>query len=400
MIQGYCTPRFEGLRTEFARNFSERGEVGASIAIYLEGKLEVNLWGGLADKASSSPWKEDTMALVFSATKGLAAMCMHILVDRGLISFDAKVAKYWPEFAANGKAEITIGMVLSHQAGLPVFQEALPDGALKNWPLIISRLEAEAPLWAPGTQTGYHSLTLGYLQGEILRRVTGKTIGQFLHEEIAKPLGADIWIGLPTEHHGRVATAYFDDPNPDSPLFAKIMAEPNSMVGKMVTNRGNDTGPENINSAARRSAEIPASGGIVTAKGLARAYSPLSLDGSVDEVRIVNKAMLPYMRYVRSASAKDNMLQVRTAFTYGFSKSWGDRKLGEGEYVIFGEHAFGTAGMGGSMGFADPDAQMSFGYVMNRHGAGIGLNSRSQSLIDAAYRTVGFSNSDAGFWAR
>ncbi|MGQ3049214.1 MAG: serine hydrolase domain-containing protein [Niveispirillum sp.] len=400
MIHGYCTPKFEGVRAEFARNFENRGEIGASVAIYVGGTLEVSLWGGVADAASSRAWEEDTLAAIFSSTKGLSATCMHILADRGLITFDAPVARYWPEFAANGKAGITVGMVLAHQAGMPVFREPLPDAGLTDWRLIVSRLEAEAPVWAPGTQSGYHAVTIGYLLGEILRRVTGRTIGQFLRDNVAGPLGADVWIGLPAELHDKVATAYFDAPSPDSALFRKIVEEPQSLAGLLVFNSGNDHTPESVNSAARRSAENPSAGGIASAKGLARVYAPLALDGSVDGLRLVSRDMLPYMRYVRSAAAIDPILQVATAFTSGFSKSWGDRRRGEGEHAIIGEQAFGTAGAGGSMGFADPQAQMSFGYVMNRLGPGIALNNRCQSLIDAAYTALGFAGSDPGFWIR
>lgn len=400
MIQGYCTPRFEAVRAEFTRNFEDRGEIGASVAIYAGGKLEVNLWGGVADTASARPWEADTLVAVFSSTKGLSATCMHMLADRGLIAFDAPVATYWPEFAANGKADITVGMVLAHQAGMPVFRTPLPEAGLTDWSLVISRLEQEAPVWMPGTQSGYHAVTIGYLLGEILRRVTGKTIGRFLREEVAGPLGADVWIGLPTELHDKVATSYFDAPNPDSALFRRMLEEPDSLAGLLGTNSGGDHTPESVNSAARRSAENPSAGGIATAKGLARIYAPLALDGSVDGVRLVSTAMLPYMRYVRSAAAIDAILEVPTTFTYGFSKSWGDRKLGEGEHVIIGERAFGTAGAGGSIGFADPQAQMSFGYAMNRLGPGIALNSRCQSLIDAAYGALDFSSSDPGFWVR
>lgn len=400
MIQGYSTPRFAGVRAEFTRNFEDRGEVGASVAIYVGGKLEVSLWGGLADVASASAWKEDTLTAVFSSTKGLSATCMHMLADRGLISFDAPVATYWPEFAINGKANITVGMVLAHQAGLPVFREPLPDAGLTDWPLVISRLEKETPFWVPGTQSGYHAVTIGYLLGEILRRVTGKTIGQFLREELAGPLGADVWIGLPSALHARVATSYFDEPNLNSALFKRMIGEPDSLAGMLAANSGNDHAHESVNSAVRRSAENPSAGGVASAKGLARIYAPLALDGSIDGLRVVSKAMLPFMRYVRSAAAVDVILEVATTFTYGFSKSWGDRRLGEGEHAIIGEHAFGTAGAGGSMGFADPQAQMSFGYAMNRLGPGIALNDRCQSLIDAAYGALNYSNSDAGFWVR
>lgn len=397
-IGGFCDPRFAAVRAEFERNFRERGELGAAVTIHHQGRAVVDLWAGTADQASGRPWAENTMVTVFSATKGLAATCMHMLVDRGRLDIDAPVARYWPEFAANGKQDITVAMVLSHQAGLPYWVEPLPEGALYDTKLITDRLAAQAPIWEPGTTHGYHAITIGTMEAELVRRITGRTIGAFLRDQIARPLGADVWIGLPQAEEARVATVYLAAPDPKSPLARKLAAEPNWGGAKVFTNNGNDSTPANINSARRHAAEIPAAGGIVSARGLARVYAPLSLDGALGRVRLVGKARLPGMRNTRSASSRDQILQVPTTFTLGYSKSWGDR--GAGERVTIGEHAFGTPGFGGSIGFADGDAEMAFGYVMNKHGVGTGLNERGQSLIDAAYRAVGFATSAPGFWVR
>jgi CubicO group peptidase (beta-lactamase class C family) len=399
-VQGFCKPEFAEVEAEFHRNFAERGELGASVSIIVEGKLCVDLWGGVADQASGRAWEQDTIAPVFSATKGLSAICMHLLIDRGLLDIDAPVARYWPEFAANGKRDITVAMVLSHQAGLPVWQELLPEAALYDWNLVASRLAAEAAIWEPGTCHGYHAATLGVLEGELVRRITGKTIGALLRAEVAERLGADVWVGLPESEEERVATVYLSELGPQSPLFQKLTADKNWFGWKMMGNCGNDVTHRNVNSRRRHAAELPAIGGIASARGLAQAYAPLSLDGSIDGIRLVDKSSLPAMRAVRSASDRDLVLQVPTTFTLGFSKSWGDRRLGEGEHVIIGEQAFGTPGMGGSLGFADGEARMSFGYVMNKHGPGVGLNDRGQSLVDAAYRAVQYSSSEPGFWVR
>ena len=399
-VQGICAPGFEEVRSEFERNFAERGEMGAAVSIFVDGKSVVDLWGGTADQATGTPWENDTMAVVFSATKGLSAICMHMLIDRGLLDVDAPVAQYWPEFAANGKENVTVAMMLSHQAGVPVWREPLPAGAFLDWDVATGALAAEAPIWQPGTRQGYHAATLGFMEGEVLRRITGRTIGGFLRDEVAGPLGADVWIGLPQSEEGRVATLTLGEPNPASPMFRKLMSDQEWVGWKMITNSGGDISPDSVNSRARHAAELPAIGGIASARGLARAYSPLSRDGSVDGVRLVGEHRLAGMRTVRAASSCDAMLQVPTTFTLGFSKTWGDRRLGQGEHVILGEHAFGTPGMGGSLGFADGEARMSFGYVMNKHGGGVGLNDRGQSLVDAAYRAVGFTSSDPGFWVR
>ncbi|MDQ4420993.1 serine hydrolase [Sphingobium sp. DEHP117] len=398
-IHGFCDDIFKNVREEFAANFEERGELGASLAIYLDGKLVVDLWGGIADTSTGCPWEESTMAVVFSATKGMAAICMHMLADQGLLEFDKPVAAYWPEFAANGKENITVAMALSHQAGVPVWQlQDLPSGAFNDFDFVSRLLAAETPVWEPGTAHGYHAVSIGVIEGELVKRITGRSIGTFLREEVARPLGADVWIGLPEAEESRVSTSYLSDGNPQSPLTQKLNSDPGWIGWKLITNGGDDLAY--TNSRERHAAEIPASGGIASAKGLARLYAPLSLDGSIDNVRLVQPQSLHAMGAIRSASDCDLILRIPTTFTLGFSKSWGDRRLGSGEYMILGQNAFGTPGMGGSMGFADTEARMSFGYVMNKHGSGVGLNERGQSLIDAAYRALGFSSSAPGFWVR
>ncbi|MFC4257711.1 serine hydrolase domain-containing protein [Marinobacter lacisalsi] len=399
-IKGYCHADFDQVREEFQRNFEEHGEIGASVAIQIDGETVVDLWAGTADQNSGRLWQVDTSAVIFSCGKGISSLCLHMLADRGQLDFEAPVAKYWPEFAANGKEKVTVAMVMAHQAGLPVWDEPLPDGAMLEWDLVTQRLAEQTPMWEPGTTHGYHALSHGYLVGEILRRIDGRTIGRFLAEEIAGPLKANAWIGLPEEEEGNVATAYFDEPSPTSPMFQKIMNEPDWFGCKLINNTGGDIDPAMINSRARHAVEIPAAGAIATARGLARIYSVLARDGSVDDIRLLKPTSIAPMATVRSASDVDLVLRVPTAFTLGYSKQMGHRGLGEGEHVIIGEHAFGHAGMGGSMGFADPQDRMSFAYVMNRHGSGVGLNNRGQNLVDAAYRSLGYSEAATGAWAK
>ncbi|WP_337188055.1 serine hydrolase domain-containing protein [Phenylobacterium sp.] len=396
-IHGHCAPPFAAVREAFERNFAEHGERGAAVAVRYRGELVVDLWGGDAD-AAGRPWGRDTLAVVFSTTKGLAAICLHILADRGLVAFDAPVARYWPEFAARGKAGITVAMALSHQAGLPVWQAPLPQDALLNWDLAARRLADEAPLWEPGTAHGYHGLTIGWLEGELVRRVTGRTIGAFFREEVAARLGADAWIGLPAAEHHRVADMELPAADPASDFFRKVVGEPDWYGAKLVTNDGGDIA--GVNGAPRRAMEHPSAGGIANARALAHIYAPLSLDGALGDVRLVSADRLPGMRNTRSASGCDLILRLPTTFTLGFSKSWGARGLGPGNHVILGEHAFGTPGFGGSLGFADGEAGLAFGYVMNRMGGGVGLNDRGQGLVDAAYRSVGYRTSEPGFWVR
>jgi len=396
-IHGHCAPAFAAVRDAFERNFAEHGERGAAVAIRHRGEPVVDLWAGAADPAGR-PWEDDTLAVVFSTTKGLAALCVHMLVDRGLVDVEAPLARYWPEFAANGKGGVTVAMALSHQAGLPVWQGPLPEDALQNWDLAARRLGDEAPLWEPGTAHGYHGLTIGWLVGELVRRVTGRTIGTFFREEVAGPLGADAWIGLPDAEHHRVAEMELPAPDPTSDFFCKVAAEPDWYGAKLVTNDGGDI--NGVNSPERRRMEHPSAGGIANARALAQVYAPLSLDGSHDGVRLVGADRLAAMRTVRSASSCDLILRLPTTFTLGFSKTWGARGLGPGNHVILGEHAFGTPGFGGSIGFADGEAGLAFGYVMNRMGGGVGLNDRGQGLVDAAYRAVGYRTSEPGVWVR
>jgi CubicO group peptidase (beta-lactamase class C family) len=397
-VHGLCAPEFAQVADAFARNFSEYGEVGAAVSICLDGKPVVDLWGGTADRDSARPWGEDTMAVVFSATKGMAATCMHMLAERGLLDFDAPVAHYWPEFAANGKEGITVAMALSHQAGVPVWRAELPPRALCDFDLVAERLAAEAPVWEPGTALGYHPVTIGVIEGELVRRITGRTIGTFLREEVARPLGADIWIGLPEAEEHRVATLYLSERDPHSPMMRKAASDPAWIGWSFINNIGGDR--DHVNLRERHAAEIPAAGGIATARGLARLYAPLSRDGAVDGVRLLQPSSLDAMRELRSATDCDVLLRIPTTYTLGFSKSWGARRLGSGQHVILGKNAFGTPGMGGSIGFADTEARMSFGYVMNRHGSGVGLNERGQGLVDAAYRSLGFTTSAPGIWVR
>ena len=202
---GTCDPRFAAVRDEFERNFAERGEVGASVCVTLDGATVVDLWGGHADPTTGRAWEPDTIGVIWSCTKGATALCAHMLVTRGALDLDAPVASYWPEFAKNGKSAITVRMLLAHQAGLAAFSEPIADNGYRDWDLIVQRLEDQEPLWAPGTRHGYHALTFGHLVGEVVRRADGRSLGTFFRDEVAEPLGVDLWIGLPEAHEARVA---------------------------------------------------------------------------------------------------------------------------------------------------------------------------------------------------
>lgn len=381
-VHGACDPKFQLVQQEFEKNFRERGEVGASVCITLQGKTIVDLWGGMARADTQTPWTTDTVSIVFSSTKGATALCAHMLASRGKLDLDAPVATYWPEFAQAGKAHVPVKMLLNHQAGLPAVRAPLPQGAYADWELMVNALAKEEPFWEPGTRNGYHALTMGWLVGEVVRRVSGKSLGTFFQEEVAKPLGLDFWIGLPEEYESRVA-----------PMIA---AEPDS---QSLTGNYMGARPE-YDSRAAHAAEIGAAGGITNARGLAGMYAPLACGGKLNGVELVRPDILARMSRVSSATGRDAVLVMPTRFALGFMKSMDNRRepVGVQDSVLISEDAFGHVGAGGSFGFADPRAAMSFGYTMNRMGPGASLNDRGQSLVDATYRSLGYQSDASGAW--
>jgi CubicO group peptidase (beta-lactamase class C family) len=400
-VSGSCVPRFERVREEFERNFVEREELGASLCVILDGEPVVDLWGGVADAATGRRWERDTLSVVMSCTKGATALCAHILIDRGQLELERPVAAYWPEFAKLGKDEITVRMVLNHQSGVAHVSPTIPDGGCNDWELMIGLVEDTVPFWQPGTRQGYHAITIGYIVGELVRRITGRTVGAFFREEVAEPLGLDFFIGLPAEHEHRVAPSVPFVPDPDKPLpphFQAAFADPDSLPSVSYRNLGGWFG--NWDTREAHAAELPAVGGVTNARGLAGMYAPLSLGGALRDVRLVSAVAVDRMRAPQSMSDVDALLLLRTSFTLGFSKSWPNRELGPSNSVIIGEDAFGTPGMGGQIAFADPACHLAFAYTMNRHGLGTGMNERGQSLVDAAYEILGSPSSEPGFWVR
>lgn len=390
-IQGICDNRFRAVEEEFARNLAERGEVGASVCVTIEGRTVVDLWGGIADRHTHRPWERDTLVLVWSCTKGATALCAHLLISRGLLDLDRPVASYWPEFGQAGKDGITVRMLLNHQAGLPAIRQPLIAGGLYDWDYMTGVLAAEAPFWEPGTRQGYHATTFGHLVGELVRRISGRPFDVFFREEIAAPLGLDFHIGLFEEHEPRVApTIRADPPPPGAPRsrFLEAMAgDPASIQALTVKNSGRRTIPGDHDSLAAHQAVLPSQGGLSNARGLAELYAPLAQGGG----QLVDADTLKQMSAVSSAIGIDATLLVGLRIALGFWKSSDNRRgpPGAQDSLILAEEAFGHPGMGGSLGFADPGTKMSFGYAMNKQGAGVGLNERGQHLVDAMYRAIG-----------
>ncbi|MET4577922.1 serine hydrolase domain-containing protein [Ottowia thiooxydans] len=384
-IQGYCAPRFRSLLNAFIENFDDDVEHGASLAVEQEGETVVDVWGGFADLKTRRKWEQDTIGVVFSNTKAATALCAHILVDGGALEIDKPVAHYWPEFAAAGKVDVTVRMLLDHSAGLPALREMLPDGAAFDWSEMTQRLAAETPYWKPGTSVGYHGLTFGWLVGEVIRRVAKQSLGSFFQERVAQPLGIDFWIGLPESEESRVATILPASPAemPRNAFERAIANEPDSISNLYFRNTGGWR-PSGFNSRRGHSAEIGAAGGITNARSLARMYSALSLGGERQGVRVIGEETLKRASEVSSATNEDLCLLVPTRFAAGFMRSMDNRARGL-DSANFGRDAFGHVGAGGSLGFASPRHRIGFGYTMNHMGPGVLLNSRAHRLTKALY---------------
>jgi CubicO group peptidase (beta-lactamase class C family) len=401
-VEGTCDPRFAAVREEFERNLAERGEVGASACVTVGGETVVDLWGGVADPATGRPWERDTIGVVWSCTKGAAALCAHMLISRGDLDLGAPVIDYWREFGKGGKEDVSVRVLLSHQAGLAAIREPVPDGGLCDWERVVDLLAAQEPLWEPGTRQGYHALTFGHLVGELVRRVTGRSLGTFFRDEVAGPLGLDFWIGLPAEHEGRVApTIPADPPGPGDAVpdfYVQAITDPTSIPALVLMNSGGLMVPGAMDTPAVYAAEIPAVNGVANAHALAGMYRPLALGGSVDGLRFLDEATLAEAARVASATQVDATLAVPTRWGLGFMKSMDNRHLPGGieDSALLTEDAFGHAGMGGSLGFADPVARLSFGYSMNKQAGGLGVNRRGQALVDAVYRALGYRQPDGG----
>ncbi|WP_298171345.1 serine hydrolase domain-containing protein [Novosphingobium sp.] len=395
-ISGSCDAQFTGVLAEFRRNFEERKEVGASVAITLGGRLVVDLWGGEARPATgedaAEPWARDTVSIVYSCTKAATALCLHQLVDQGKISYETLVGDIWPDFASGGKEATTVGMMLAHTSPVPHLRDPIRTGGLADWDYMTARVAAEPAHWEPGTRQGYHGVTYAWTVGQIVRLVAGMPMGQYFRETIAGPLGLDFHIGLPESEEPRVAPMIAPDPaevNFTSAFFRAATTQPGSLPNLFLTNLGG----ADFNSREVHAAEIGSANGITNARGLAGMYAPLANGGGT----LLSQTRVHRMGRVSAATHSDAVLCQPMRFAMGFMMSTDNRESGA-DSLILGESAFGHVGMGGSVGFADPAQGLSMGYTMNRMGAGILVNARGQALIDAAYRAVGMASDASGAW--
>jgi CubicO group peptidase (beta-lactamase class C family) len=374
-IHGTVAPGFEAVREAFASNFEKGLECGASVAVTRDGEPVVDLWAGDAGP-DGAPWQEDTIVNVYSTTKTMAAISILMLADRGEIDLKAPVAYYWPEFAKKGKQEVTISHVMSHSAGLSGFEPPLDAvEQLYDWDDICARLAAMEPWWTPGTASGYHAVTQGYLQGEILRRVDGRSIGRFFREEVAEPLGADFHIGLDPKHDARVGELI----PPKTGLGEQSTGAPGSIAAR--TFAGAALTAKEPQTRAWRAAEIPAAGGIGNARSVARIHSALACGGTVDGVKLMSEAGVERARE-EQVRGQDLVLGAPLVFGNGFG-------LNDPSFPISpNPRSFFWGGWGGSLAIIDLDARASIAYVMNRMEGNLMGDLRGGTVAGAAFAAL------------
>ncbi|MFJ2025692.1 serine hydrolase domain-containing protein [Streptomyces sp. NPDC087897] len=387
VMNGEVAAGFEPVREAFAANFAEREDIGAAVCVYQHGRPVVDLWAGVADPGTGRPWERDTLQLVYSATKGATATAAHLLAQRGELDLDAPVAAYWPEFAANGKAEIPVRWLLSHQAGLVALDQPVPLDQALAWHPMAAALAAQRPQWTPGTAHGYHGRTWGWLVGEVIRRVSGRTPGRFFAEEIAAPLGLDFFIGLPAGERNRLSRMVYRRPDVDLTTMPEesvpealrdlvaAWRDPSSLSNRAY----GVTDPANIDfdSPEVQAAELPSSNGVGTAHSLARMYA--ALISEVDGVRLLTPETLA-LATKEQAYGRDQVMVVPSRFSSGFM-------LPTSTVSMTGPVSFGHTGRGGSLGFADPEHDVAFGYVMNHVIGGAG-DVRATSLAEAVRESL------------
>jgi CubicO group peptidase (beta-lactamase class C family) len=379
-IHGQCDPRFRAVREAFAENFATRDEVGAAVAVTIDGKSVVDLWGGHADAGRTRPWERDTIVHVWSTTKPLTALCAHVLIDRGVLDVEAPVARYWPEFAAGGKADVRVQHLLTHRAGLAAVRSPLPPAAIYDWKTMAGALAAQEPWWEPGAHVGYHVLTFGWLVGEVVRRVSGKSLGRFFRDEVSRPLEVDFHIGLAAEEDARTADTIATPPTDPGDLLVQALGDPESMRAKAFFNP--PFVPELVNTRAWRATEIPAANGHGNARAVARLYGALARGGELDGVRLLRAATLVRATH-EWCRGTCLVTGVPCRLGLGFALALPEWPLGPGA------HSFGHPGAGGSLGFADPDARLGFGYTPNRMEPGFAMKPpRLMALVDAVYASL------------
>ena len=374
-VSGQCDTRFDGVREEFTRNFTESGEVGAAVCVVIDGDTVVDLAGGWADRAAHTPWQLDTLVDFYSVGKAFVALLALQLVDAGRIALDDPIAAVWPEFAAEGKEGATLRHALCHRAGVPAIHETLTDDDLWNWDTMAGALAATAPWWEPGTRHAYHTNTYGHLIGEVVRRVSGETCGRRL-AEVTGPLGADVIVGVPAAEQHRCAEVLFDSFGPQ--LTSDDLAALEGDVRMEMLSYFNPPGFSSmgvVNTAAWRGAEVPSTNGHGSARGVARLYAALLEPGRLLSEDLLAEATSP------QSEGYCPILHEDVTFGLGFKPTVPRRPFGPNP------GSFGHFGTGGAVGFADPAGGVAFGYVMN-HVIPRWQSTRNRALIDSLYASL------------
>jgi len=400
-VHGFVSPGFEGVRDAFAANFETEpdafnqmlgvdvNEVGSAVSVFRHGEPVVDLWAGVADRSTGRPYTSDTLQLVFSASKGITAIAANLLVERGLLDLDAKVTDYWPEFGQAGKGDVIVRWLLSHRVGVPWIDGEMTIAEVMSWTPVIDALEVQSPAWEPGTQHGYHATTFGWLVGELIRRVSGKSVGAFIQDELSIPLGLDLWIGLPDELHDRVAPLEVIEVPTDpvlAPMFEQFLG-PTTPLGRALYAPGNawqELQFASFNLPEVWRGEVPAANAITNARSLAKLYAACvseveAADGS--RTRLFSPEHINEMNRQQTDGVDHVVMDLDIQYGLGFHLPGSFLPLG-------GLKSFGHHGAGGSVGFADPDEELGFSYVMNRMFLGVTGDPRSGSLIDATYAAL------------
>ena len=381
-IHGFVSRGYEAVREAFAENFARRREVGAACCVYHKGEKVVDFWGGIRNKTTGEPWQEDTMALVYSATKGMAAMTLALAHSRGWLNYDERVCTYWAEFAQNGKEKVTVRQLLAHQAGLFAFDKPVDRSVVADLDRLAEVLARQKPAWEPGTRQGYHAVTIGYYESELLRRTDPqhRSLGQFFQDEIATPLGLDFYIRLP-ESIPDSRLAPLIDPTFSEMLFGFPLRmtfdvwNPRSNIRRALT--GSEL-PHDAQHIYTRNLEVPAGGGVGTARAIARAYSVFATGGRELGLRPETLKELAAPARPAANGFYDEVMKGEVQFSLGFMKS--------SPLLSFGSPAsFGAPGAGGSLGFADPQTQIGYGYIPNQKGVSLTGDPRDIALRKALY---------------
>jgi len=375
-VHGHCDEKFAGLRDVLATSVEAGKDLGASFAATVDGEVVVDIWAGSTDEAQTTPWERDTLVNVYSTTKTMSFLCALVLADRGQLDFDANVASYWPEFAQNGKEGVKVWHLMNHAAGLSGLDVPVSTGDMYDWDKITGLLAAQAPWWEPGSATGYHAITQGYLIGEVVKRISGRSLGQFFAEEIAQPLGAEFYIGVPEEVFPRIGYLMPPGGGDANPAAG---GDEDSIAAR--TFRNPAIGALESRTTEWRKAEIPAANGHGNARSVARVQSVLACMGEVDGVRLLSEETARSVM-VERISGMDQVLNVPLRFGLGYGLNQAEAPLSPNENVCY------WGGWGGSVIIVDQDARASISYVMNKMNTGLTGDMRSANLIGGFYQSL------------